>query len=259
MFELCHGTTFLFIYFIFLFICVCMYICERISKLKLFIPLSLVGHSEDRSLLVINQSGNCSKLLFKSFSVQNKTFFFFPVCASLLLWSSVTYEADGNIGSDESRHGVPAAHPADGSLVASGRCVAGRARWADHWFGAVGSEGLEGGMTVGEGASPSKKANWGTNVSLFSVSCSGSSRIKQQKWDTASQGGQVRIDHWCPRSCFTATGHHHRRHQYIPFNATTTDVALPAFWRLLSKSLERLFKNLSMWIQFNHHLKNFYF
>lgn len=46
---------------------------------------------------------------------------------------------------------VPAAHPADGSLVASGRCVAGRARWTDHWFGAVGSEGLEGGMDGGGG------------------------------------------------------------------------------------------------------------
>lgn len=46
---------------------------------------------------------------------------------------------------------MPAAHPADGSLVASGRCVAGRARWTDHWFGAVGSEGLEGGMDGGGG------------------------------------------------------------------------------------------------------------
>lgn len=131
-------------------------------------------------------------------------------------------------------------------LVASGRCVAGWTRWAVDWFWLVGSEGLEGGMVVGEGLSPWKKADWGTNVSLFSVSCSGSSRIKQQKWDTASQGGQVRIDHWCPRSCFTATGHHHhhRRHQYIPFNATTTDVALLVFWQLLSKSVEHLLQSI---------------
>lgn len=41
---------------------------------------------------------------------------------------------------------------------------------------------------------------------------SGSSRIKQQKWDTASQGGQVgsRIDHWCWWSCFGRQTHSQR-------------------------------------------------
>lgn len=55
---------------------------------------------------------------------------------------------------------------------------------------------------------------------------SGSSGIKQQKWDTTSQGGQVgsRIDHWCWWCCFKQQAHSRRSPKNLQSSHQNTEL-----------------------------------